>query len=206
MLLDRRSFLAVGVALLISGCSATEIALLNTAHSLGDTVSIGEIDLTAETVEKTEVLTIVSTGGMNDRQREFQAPPGGIFALFKLRAENTDITARAAPAVNPLNYDRVKPRDDNELLVAGRNAIRVYGSGDGGYLPETELGNFPIYDSIRFNGRTVSPYPTRRGSHKTQLDPSEEVSGWVFGVIERDTTPQLKIVFGGSEIMWSADG
>lgn len=188
--MERRRYLGVLGTAALAGCSS--IPFLNSKHQLGETVTFSEIEVTvkdAMTSRRVEV----------DRG-QLRAPSNAVFALFEIRAHNTDITTRAAPVVNHANYETMRDREDVIELV-GINDIRVYGSDEGGYLPEA-VTDVVGYNQISVNDHRLATYPT--GHNRPRLGATESVSGWVFGLIGRDQTPQLMIEFKGKSEMWTA--
>lgn len=193
--MQRRGFLALagsGVASL-AGCSQVQQLTGTGTKSLGDTVTYDEdIEVTV-----TDAMT-TSTVSLNGN--EMNAPSNGIYALFRIEANNTDVTEREGPAVNPANYDTLE-NDDNTIYTHGVNDIRVYGDGEGGHFPDNRRAKHFAGMSMSVAGNELQPYPTTMT--RPQIPADGEVSGWVVGVIKQDQTPQVRIQWKGTSAMWS---
>ncbi|WP_224449321.1 hypothetical protein [Haloprofundus salilacus] len=192
--MHRRAFLAATGMTLLTGCSSQVDQLANTlgggTHSLGDTVNYGEVEVTVTDAMTSETATMDGN--------EITSPSNGIFALFKIKAHNTDVTEQDAPGVNSRNYETLE-EEDGVVYTVGINDIRVYGSGEGGHYPDVG----PRYDysyQLGVNGAKLETYPV--GSMRPSIDADSKVTGWVIGVIKSEQTPQLKIQYAGTSAIW----
>lgn len=189
----RRTFLALSAGVPLAGCS--EVPFLGESmHQLEDSVEFGEVSVTVS-----EAMTYDTVAVDGDR---YTAPSNAKFALFLVEAVNNDITSREIPTVNPSAYDFMHV-DEGAIAISDPNDIRVYGSGEGGYLPDKQLP-WSFYDQIIIRGNRLPTYPAQ--STGTNLDANSSVEGWVFGLIPSDSTPQLKVDFQGKEATWTAEG
>ncbi len=129
------------------------------------------------------------------------APSNGVFALFKVEARNTDVSTHEGPYVNPRNYTDLE--DQEGEITSGVNDIRVYGSGEGGHVPETEAMESIHSYELSLLGNNLETYPNTES--RPDIEPDSRVSGWVVGSIRSDQTPQLQITFNGTSTRWTAE-
>jgi len=198
--MHRRTYLA-GLSLIgvLAGCSELE-EVVNSHHAIGESVTFDNgIEVQAVAHRPATEMT-ATAGGLN---HTFEAPSQAIYALFELRVENTDITRREAPVVNIRNYDQLES-EEGVIEIVGVNDIRVFGSGEPGYLPDGHQRSLP-YDTLTVEGDTLDPYPHQPGAARPRLGPEQSMSGWVYGVIGRDATPELTITFHGDTERWAAE-
>jgi hypothetical protein len=203
--MNRRHFVALTGVAMSSGCVS---ALPDSISEVGGTtLAVGESATFNEEIEVTvtdsmttaemELIFRDSLGGT--RVDSYEAPSGGVLALFNLEVDNLDITEREAPSFNIGNYTTLEKKEDT-IQMRGVNDIRVYGSGEGGFLPD---GHSPSgYDTIETNGISGPVYPQSPVGTRPNLGPDESISGWVYGVIESEATPELRINLDGAVKTW----
>lgn len=204
--MDRRAFLAISGSTLVAGCSEAEelSKSLSGENELGDSAEFNDIEVTVTDHMTAEQFTF--------NQEEIVSPGNAIYALFYVEVYNSDVTERKVPVVNNENYDALEEQEGTIHLV-GINDIRVYGDGDGGHFPdvdwrqeygweEDEDGTLVRTGNIDFsvNGEELDPYPV--GTTRPRIDPDTTISGWVIGVIERETTPKVRIQYDDNSATW----
>lgn len=184
----------------MAGCS--EISGLGVRHhSLGDTVNFDGVEVTVTDSMTARELAIT----ISESRHERSAPPNGVFGLFYVEAFNTDFSSREGPAVNITNYEIMEDRDDR-IEIGGVNDIRVYGSGEGGHLPEIRGISMYPYGPVAVNGNQLDLYPRSITGTGPNIPPESRAEGWVFAVIPRDSTPELRVITAGKSATWSAEG
>lgn len=195
--MKRREYLLLLGTAMTAGCSG--IPGTSGHNSLNDVVTFGHVEVAA-----TDAMISSSITLSRDNQRDtLDAPSGGVFALFKISAHNTDITEQDAPGINLLNYSKLH-EEPNEIVTAGVNDIRVYGSGEGGHLPEAfNIEQFG-YNTISVNGHPLKTYPATGYPSRPSLEPDQKLVGWMFGTIPNDSEPQLRVRYNEQSAMWSA--
>jgi hypothetical protein len=201
--MHRREVLTMIAVTFTAGCSEQSVVsdLSDNNKSLGETVGFGEVEVTATDAMTTgEVTTYIDTVN-GERTQTHTAPSNAKFGLFRVKAHNTDITDRDGPVVNTGNYDTMT-NDDDTIYAAGVNDVRVYGGSEGGYLPETTVSL--SYNGIRVNGSELEKYPAKPNNLRPSISANSTISGWTFGLIPADKSPQLKIEYNGESAMWSA--
>ena len=187
------SLLGGGSVGVLSGCSELPLDSLGGGNlDLGESSEFGDLSITVTDAVTSSTVTIDS----NQRS----APSNGVFALFRVEVENTDVTSHEVPVVNPSNYDTMTDQDD-AIAVEGINDIQVFGSGEGGHHPEGSglWGGF----SLAVKGRPLNTYPV--GRTRYSLGAGKTGSGWTVGKIKSEQTPQLKVQFKGDSAMWSGE-
>lgn len=140
---------------------------------------------------------------IGSKPRSWKAPDGGKLALFKLAAVNDDITEHEAPAFNLQNYDTLK-EDPNTLYLTGINDIRVYGGNEGAVLPDLGYQSLGI-DGINVYGRQLYVYSNGVGDIGPAVGPNTTHEGWVWGLIEDDQAPALRIQTENNTAQWKYD-
>ncbi|MBV0924607.1 hypothetical protein KTS45_10395 [Halomicroarcula limicola] len=157
-------------------------------------MTYGDIEVTVTDAMTSNTVTI------DDNTKK--SPSNGIFALFKISAHNTDVAEHDGPYVNPVNYETLE-KEDGVIYRGGINDIRVFGSGEGGHLPElNRLSEYNGYE-LGIVGHKLETYPS--GNYRPNIAANDTVSGWVVGMIKSDQTPQLKINWKGKSTMWAVD-
>lgn len=198
----RRTFLSMGALAGVAGCSEIEALDLGTGtHSVGDTVDFDGIEITPIDAMSANTIEVVQ----RFETREISSPSNGVFGLFEIEAYNTDITERDLPYVNTRNYELME-LDENEFSLGGVNDIRVYGSGEGGHLPNLNQIGPPDYRGLRVNNNDLDTYPSSPDSYRPSRDPESTATGWVFAVISAESTPELRVVFREQSATWTAEG
>jgi hypothetical protein len=134
------------------------------------------------------------------RTDAFDAPTDRTFVLFRVEATNEATEPREVPAVNIGNYETLN--SESALVnTRGTNDIRVFGSSEGGRLPEGHARAF-VYEGVSVDGRTLDLYPHFTAGRRPTLDPDERRSGWVYGTIDATATPELRVQFEGTTGVW----
>ena len=101
------------------------------------------------------------------------------------------------------NYDTLE-EGDGSIYIRGINHIRVFGSGSSGFLPDGHGSNI-LYDRISINdGDQMNTYPQAVSGASPRISPDETLSGWVYGLIEQDETPELQLNFQDQSETWGA--
>jgi len=200
--MHRRTVLAAG-AVTVAGCSGllpSERATLG----IGERTAFGDgVQVTVTDTLTAAKLTLVAGTPPETRSDSFVAPGGAQFALFELTASNATTGERPGPQFNIANYETLTA-GDRTVRARGINDIRVFGSGEGGYLPDDHDEGVG-YDSISAAGSTVSAYPQSVSGARPLLKPDDSVGGWVYGLVDADATPELKVRFGGDSEVWASD-
>lgn len=200
--MNRRAFLAVSGATLLAGCSqAEELATEATGGgglSLGDSATFGEIEVT--------VMDSMTANEITINGNKKTSPGNGIFALFEVKAYNSDVTERKIPHVSETHYETLE-EDENTIYRGDINDIRVYGDGDGGHFPDVSSSEKMRIDAGEFeigvDGESLETYPA--GSVRPRLKADTSISGWIVGVIDAGATPELRINFEENEETWTTD-
>jgi hypothetical protein len=91
---------------------------------------------------------------------------------------------------------------DRTVRARGVNDIRAFGSGNGGRLPE-EHNEGVGYDSISVADSTLPAYQQSVSGGRPLLETGESIGGWVYGLIDGDATPELKVRFAGDSALWA---
>lgn len=169
------------------------------ALSVGEGVSFGEL-----TVAVTDVATATAAEYMlGNRSRSWTAPEGAKLVLFKLEVTNEDITKQEAPALNLRNYT-VLEKDPDTIYIVGVNDIRVYGGDEGAVLPEFDYQSVGL-DAIKVHKRQLRAYPNGGAGTGPSVGPNETLEGWVWGLVEVEKTPGLKVQTENHAARWRHD-
>lgn len=195
-----------GLAVTYPDQAREQIGLLDPTDGnlkLGESSSFDEnVEVTVTDIRTTDEMSLSTGAGFGSTTDEFEAPEDGKYVLFEVRVENVDITERRGPVMNIGDYTTLEMDDDTiDLTATGVNDIRVYGSGEGGYLPDGHLTALS-YDSILLDEATLEPYYQSPTESRPRLSAGETRSGWVYGLIEEDATPELRINFNGKSETW----
>lgn len=190
----RRRYLSLLTAIGLAGCSTANDVVDSSPKPLGETVTYDDLEVTVTDAMTSSQITIDDS--------DVTAPSNGTFALFEIEVRNTDVTEHEGPFVNTANYDTLEKEDDT-VYTRGVNDIRVYGSGEGGHLPDTdEITRVSGYE-LSLLGNTLATYP--HSPTRPQIAADSTISGWVIGTIKSEQTPQVQITFDGTSTRWTAE-
>jgi hypothetical protein len=200
--MDRRYFIALAGAVSVAGCSTNLLG--DSALDIGESTEFdGEIEVTVTDNRTASELTLSTGGGGFTEPDSFEAPSSGRYALFKLTVDNITITEQDAPQFNIANYNTLK-NDDETLYTRGINDIRVFGGSEGGFLPDGH-DDMIGYDSITAGSSNLTPYPQSVAGTRPKIGADESITGWVYGLIQSDATPKLRITFRGTTKNWAVN-
>jgi hypothetical protein len=101
-------------------------------------------------------------------------------AVFRLEGQNTGIDRVEVPDFERTQYKQLS-EPDGQIFVGVLNDLKVAGAR----APNAPIGQ--IATTITVDGQTVRRWPG--GS----LGPNAAMSGAVWGVLERDKSPRLKL-------------
>jgi len=198
--MHRRQLLSITAASAIPGCSVSTPLTQSSNHKIGETVAFDAgIKVTVTDGLTTQEMTLIRESDFQTVTDVFNAPTGGKYALFQLRVENSDITTREAPRFNIFNYETIE-EEGGAIHIYSINDIRVFGSGEGGHLPDGHSNL--MYDSISVDQTNLDIYS--QSPSRPRIGADETLTGWVYGVIEGSATPELKIHFDGETTLWVA--
>jgi hypothetical protein len=200
--MHRRAVLGLAGAVAVAGCSeflSDEPAPLD----IGERATFGDgVDVTATDALTASEMRLTAGTPPESRTDSFAAPDGEQFALFELTADNAAQTDRPGPQFNIANYD-VLTASDRTVRARGINDIRVFGSGQGGHLP-ADHDEGVGYDSISVADSTLPAYRQSVSGGRPLLETGKSIGGWVYGLIDGDATPELKVRFAGDSALWAS--
>ena len=169
------------------------------ALSVGEGAAFGEL-----TVAVTDVGTATSARySLGNRARSWTAPEGAKLVLFKLEVSNEDITKHEAPALNLRNYT-VLEKDPDTIYIVGVNDIRVFGGDEGAVLPEFAYQSVGV-DAITVHERQLEAYPNGTAGSGPWVGPNETLSGWVWGLVEVEKVPGVRVQTEAHAARWRHD-
>lgn len=193
----RRRAVLAGVVIFSAGCidraeqQVSDVASDQTSarsdRELGESISQDDISISVtESRMADQVRCLLDSENDQEVLPSDEAPASVVdppsnadLWLAHVRVKNTDIETRTPPTFNPGSY-----RD------AESNDIMVYGGSEKGVAEASQPLGFG-YQRLEADGEKLDPYPPAPLTE--DVAPNSELAGWVFGTIEAEAPPRLRI-------------